>query len=131
MKINLPVTSVEYSLSEDTLIVSKTDTKGKLTYFNDDFVKASGFTEEELMGKPHNIVRHPDMPVEAFENLWATLKEGKPLGGAVKNRRKNGDFYWVLASATPIFEGDRVTGYMSIRTELPADNGPRPKRSIR
>ncbi len=121
MKMNLPVTSVEYSLSEDTLIVSKTDTKGKLTYFNDDFVKASGFTEEELMGKPHNIVRHPDMPVEAFENLWATLKEGKPWAGAVKNRRKNGDFYWVLASATPIFEGNQVTGYMSIRTKLPAD----------
>jgi aerotaxis receptor len=121
MKMNLPVTADEYILSDDTLIVSKTDTKGKLTYFNDDFVKASGFTENELMGQPHNIVRHPDMPVEAFENLWATLKEGKPWACAVKNRRKNGDFYWVLASATPVFEGNRITGYMSIRTKLPAD----------
>ena len=121
MRSNLPVTSVEYSLSDDTLIVSKTDTKGKLTYFNDEFVEASGFTERELMGQPHNIVRHPDMPVEAFENLWATLKEGKPWAGAVKNRRKNGDFYWVLASATPVFEGGQITGYMSIRTKLPAD----------
>lgn len=121
MKMNLPVTSVEYPLGDDTLIVSKTDIKGKLTYFNDDFVDASGFTAEELMGKPHNIVRHPDMPVEAFENLWATLQEGKPWAGAVKNRRKNGDFYWVLASATPIFESGQITGYMSIRTKLPAD----------
>lgn len=121
MRSNLPITAVEYPIGEDTLIVSKTDTKGKLTYFNDDFVKASGFTEEELMGQPHNIVRHPDMPVEAFENLWATLKEGKPWAGAVKNRRKNGDFYWVLASATPVFEGGQITGYMSIRTKLPAD----------
>jgi len=87
-----------------------------LTYFNDDFVKASGFTEGELMGQPHNIVRHPDMPVEAFENLWTTLKEGKPWAGAAKNRRKNGDFYWVLASATPVFEAGQITGYMSIRT---------------
>jgi PAS domain S-box-containing protein len=121
MRSNLPITAVEYPLSDDTLIVSKTDTKGKLTYFNDDFVKASGFTEEELMGQPHNIVRHPEMPVEAFENLWATLKEGKPWAGAVKNRRKNGDFYWVLASATPVFESGQITGYMSIRTKLPAD----------
>ncbi len=121
MKMNLPVTSVEYPLGDDTLIVSKTDIKGRLTYFNDDFVDASGFTADELMGKPHNIVRHPDMPVEAFENLWATLQEGKPWAGAVKNRRKNGDFYWVLASATPIFESGQITGYMSIRTKLPAD----------
>ncbi len=121
MKMNLPVTSNEYLLDDDTLIVSKTDPKGKLTYFNDDFVKVSGFTEQELMGKPHNIVRHPDMPVEAFENLWDTLKEGKPWAGAVKNRRKNGDFYWVLASATPVFESGKITGYMSIRTKLPAD----------
>jgi methyl-accepting chemotaxis protein len=73
------------------------------------------------MGQPHNIIRHPDMPPEAFENLWTTLKAGKPWAGAVKNRRKNGDFYWVLASATPIWENGQVTGYMSIRTKLPAD----------
>jgi PAS domain S-box-containing protein len=121
MRMNLPVTTNEYPLSDDTLIVSKTDTKGKLTYFNDQFVAASGFTEEELMGQPHNIVRHPDMPPEAFADLWDTLKAGKPWAGAVKNRRKNGDFYWVLASATPIFENGTVTGYMSIRTKLPAE----------
>jgi PAS domain S-box-containing protein len=121
MRTNLPVTNIEYPIGDQTLIVSKTDTKGKLTYFNDQFVQAAGFTEAELMGQPHNIIRHPDMPPEAFENLWTTLKAGKPWAGAVKNRRKNGDFYWVLASATPIWENGQVTGYMSIRTKLPAD----------
>ncbi|HMK81357.1 MAG TPA: PAS domain-containing protein, partial [Xanthobacteraceae bacterium] len=121
MKRNLPVTDVEYPLGEHTMIVSKTDLKGKITYFNDQFVAASGFTEPELMGQPHNIVRHPDMPPEAFEDLWVTLKAGKPWTGAVKNRRKNGDYYWVLASATPIWENGQVSGYMSIRTALPAD----------
>ncbi|WP_262047867.1 methyl-accepting chemotaxis protein [Bradyrhizobium sp. Bra78] len=121
MRTNLPVTGVEYPLTDETLIVSKTDLKGKLIYFNDQFVEASGFTEQELAGQPHNIVRHPDMPPEAFANLWETLKAGKAWAGAVKNRRKNGDFYWVLASATPIWEGGHVVGYMSIRTRLPAD----------
>jgi aerotaxis receptor len=121
MRTNLPVTSVEYPLGDDVIIVSKTDTKGRLVYFNDQFVKASGFPEQELIKQPHNIVRHPDMPPEAFEDLWVTLKAGKPWAGAVKNRRKNGDFYWVLASATPIWENGQVTGYMSVRSKLPAD----------
>ncbi|PYF03897.1 methyl-accepting chemotaxis sensory transducer with Pas/Pac sensor [Rhodopseudomonas faecalis] len=118
MRNNLPVTNVEYKLSDDCLIVSKTDPKGRLTYFNQAFLEASGFTEEELMGQPHNIVRHPDMPVEAFENLWATLKAGRPWYGAVKNRCKNGDYYWVMASASPIWENGVLTGYMSIRSKL-------------
>lgn len=121
MRTNLPVTQTEYPIHDDTLIVSKTDTKGRLTYFNEQFVAASGFTDAELMGQPHNIIRHPDMPPEAFEDLWNTLKAGKPWAGAVKNRRKNGDFYWVLASATPIWEGGQISGYMSIRSKLPAD----------
>jgi aerotaxis receptor len=74
MRKNLPVTNVEYPLDENTMIMSKTDLKGKLTYFNDQFVAASGFADQELMGQPHNIVRHPDMPSEAFEDLWVTLK---------------------------------------------------------
>jgi aerotaxis receptor len=121
MKMNLPVTTLEYPIGDETLIVSKTDIKGRITYVNDDFIEASGFAEQELIGQPHNIVRHPDMPPEAFDNLWQTLKEGKPWAGAVKNRRKNGDYYWVLASATPIWENGQITGYMSIRTRLPAD----------
>ncbi len=121
MRKNLPVTHTEYHITDKTLIVSKTDLKGKLSYFNESFVEASGFTDDELIGKPHNIVRHPDMPPAAFENLWDTLKAGKPWAGAVKNRRKNGDFYWVLASATPIWENGQITGYMSIRSKLPTD----------
>jgi methyl-accepting chemotaxis protein/aerotaxis receptor len=121
MRKNLPVTQVEYPVSDETLIVSRTDLKGKLTYFNEDFLAAAGFTSAELMGQPHNIVRHPDMPPEAFDNLWDTLKAGKPWLGAVKNRRKNGDFYWVLATASPIRENGQVTGYTSIRSRLPAD----------
>jgi aerotaxis receptor len=121
MRNNLPVTNVEYPITDETLIVSRTDLKGKLTYFNDQFVDAAGFSEAELMGQPHNIIRHPDMPCEAFENLWETLKAGKPWVGAVKNRRKNGDFYWVLATASPVRENGQVVGYSSIRTKLPAD----------
>ncbi|MDE2379053.1 PAS domain-containing methyl-accepting chemotaxis protein [Bradyrhizobium sp.] len=121
MRKNLPVTDHEYVLADDTLIVSKTDLKGKITYFNDEFAKVSGFSDDELMGRPHNIVRHPDMPPAAFANLWDTIKAGKPWAGAVKNRRKNGDFYWVFASATPDWEGGQITGYTSIRTKLPAD----------
>jgi methyl-accepting chemotaxis protein/aerotaxis receptor len=121
MRKNFPVTDVEYPVSDETLIVSRTDLKGKLTYFNEDFIAAAGFTSAELMGQPHNIVRHPDMPPEAFDNLWDTLKAGKPWLGAVKNRRKNGDFYWVLATASPIRENGQVTGFTSIRTRLPAD----------
>jgi len=121
MRNNLPVTNVEYPITDDTLIVSRTDLKGKLTFFNDQFVDAAGFSEAELMGQPHNIIRHPDMPCEAFENLWDTLKAGKPWVGAVKNRRKNGDFYWVLATASPIRENGQIVGYTSIRTKLPAD----------
>ncbi len=121
MRTNLPVTHTEYLIHDETLIVSKTDARGRLTYFNEQFVKASGFSDDELMGQPHNIIRHPDMPPEAFEDLWTTLKAGKPWVGAVKNRRKNGDFYWVLASATPIWEGGKISGFMSIRSKLPAD----------
>ncbi len=121
MRKNLPVSDVEYPVSDETLIVSRTDLKGKISYFNDDFVAAAGFTSAELMGQPHNVVRHPDMPPEAFQNLWDTLKSGKPWLGAVKNRRKNGDYYWVLATASPMRENGHVTGYTSIRTKLPAD----------
>lgn len=115
MRNNQPVTQNEIMLTADSLIVSKTDLKGQITYVNKDFLDISGFTEDELIGKPHNIVRHPDMPVEAFEDMWRDLKEGRPWTGLVKNRCKNGDYYWVLATATPIRENDQVVGYMSVR----------------
>ena len=115
MRSNLPVTNVEVALRDDTLIVSKTNLKGQITYINKDFLDISGFTEAELIGEPHNLVRHPDMPVEAFEDMWRDLKNGRPWTGMVKNRCKNGDYYWVLATATPIRENGQVTGYMSVR----------------
>jgi methyl-accepting chemotaxis protein len=115
MRINMPVTSNEYVLTDSDSIVSKTDLRGVITYVNDDFKRISGFSEAELLGQPQNIVRHPDMPVEAFADFWNTLKEGRPWTGMVKNRCKNGDFYWVEANATPIRENGQVTGYMSVR----------------
>ncbi len=116
MRTNLPVTGREYRLTEGSAIVSRTDTKGRITFVNDAFIEASGFTESELMGQPHNLVRHPDMPPGAFEDLWTTLKAGRPWTGLVKNRRKDGDHYWVVANVTPIWEGETIAGYLSVRT---------------
>ncbi|RJG07421.1 PAS domain S-box protein [Noviherbaspirillum cavernae] len=117
MRNNLPVTNTEYALLDGLSIVSKTDTKGKITYVNPYFIEVSGFSEDELLGAPHNIVRHPDMPPEAFADMWETLKEGLPWTALVKNRRKNGDHYWVQANVTPVREGGRTVGYMSVRTK--------------
>ncbi|MBZ0093567.1 MAG: PAS domain-containing protein [Sulfuricellaceae bacterium] len=117
MRINTPTTNVEQEIKEGAFIVSKTDLKGKITYINQSFIDISGFTEKELLGQPHNLVRHPDMPAAAFEDLWNTLRKGKPWSGLVKNRCKNGDYYWVQANATPISEGGDVVGYMSVRTK--------------
>jgi len=115
MRTNMPVTNVEYELKPGDSIVSKTDLKGLITYVNQDFIRISGYSEHELIGAPHNLVRHPDMPAEAFADLWVTLKAGRPWTGLVKNRCKNGDFYWVEANATPIRENGQVVGYMSVR----------------
>jgi methyl-accepting chemotaxis protein len=121
MRTNLPVTQNEIPLRDDTMIVSKTDLKGRITYVNKDFLEISGFIEAELIGEPHNLVRHPDMPAEAFEDLWRTLKAGRPWVGYVKNRCKNGDYYWVEAHASPIWESGQVVGYMSVRRKPPRD----------
>ncbi len=115
MRNNLPVTQNEIKLTANTLIVSKTDPQGRITYVNKDFVEISGYSESELIGEPHNLVRHPDMPTEAFADLWETLKAGRPWTGYVKNRAKNGDFYWVLANAAPIIENGKTLGYISAR----------------
>lgn len=112
MRNNQPVTQKEYPVGQDIAIISHTDPKGRITYVTDDFVEVSGFTREELLGQPHNIVRHPDMPEEAFRDLWATLKAGRAWSGIVKNRRKNGDHYWVKATACSLPDG---SGYMSVR----------------
>ncbi len=117
MRVNMPVTNVERHLKEGEYIVSKTDLKGRITYVNRPFLEISGFTEEELIGKAHNIVRHPDMPPPAYADLWKTLQAGKPWRGMVKNRCKNGDFYWVEANANPVWDSGKVVGYMSLRTK--------------
>jgi len=111
MRNNQPVTGQEYQIRDDAAFITHTDAKGRITRANDEFVDASGFTLDELLGQSHNIVRHPDMPTEAFRDLWATLKRGRPWTGLVKNRRKNGDHYWVRANVSPTADG----GYTSVR----------------
>jgi methyl-accepting chemotaxis protein len=115
MKTNLPVTNKERPFSDGAVIVTKTDTKGIITFANPDFVEISGFTAKELVGANHNIVRHPDMPPAAFEDLWDTVKTGKPWSGIVKNRCKNGDHYWVHANVAAMHENGRLAGYVSVR----------------
>jgi len=116
MRSNLPVTQREYAFGADQTLVSVTDLKGRITYCNAAFITVSGFSEDELLGQPHNVVRHPDMPEEAFRDLWQTIQSGLPWTGLVKNRRKNGDHYWVCANATPMRDGERIVGYLSVRT---------------
>ena len=116
MRMNVPVTSSEYEFPEEQTLVSVTDLKGRITYCNPAFVEVSGYSSAELMGQPHNMVRHPDMPEEAFRDMWATIQNKMPWTGLVKNRRKNGDFYWVQANATPMLDGDQITGFLSVRT---------------
>ncbi|HMA15685.1 MAG TPA: PAS domain-containing protein, partial [Kiloniellaceae bacterium] len=115
MRNNLPVTGREFALDGDELLVSRTDLRGVIVYVNREFARVSGYSEAELLGQPHNIIRHPDMPPEAFADLWRTLKAGRPWVGLVKNRRSNGDHYWVQAQVTPYHEGTRHVGYMSVR----------------
>ncbi|RZT05785.1 methyl-accepting chemotaxis sensory transducer with Pas/Pac sensor [Duganella sp. CF402] len=117
MRVNSPVTQNEYVMEDGRTIVSSTDLQGNINYANPYFIEVSGFTEEELIGAPQNIVRHPDMPVEAFADLWSTIKSGTPWTGLVKNRCKNGDFYWVLANVTPVIENGKPVGYLSVRTK--------------
>lgn len=117
MKINQPVTNNETNFPESYNILSTTDLKGSITYCNQDFVEISGFTLDELEGRNHNIVRHPDMPSAAFEDLWASLKNDRPWMGMVKNRCKDGSFYWVDAYVTPIKENGTVNEYQSVRTK--------------
>ncbi|MDP2152847.1 MAG: methyl-accepting chemotaxis protein [Methylotenera sp.] len=115
MKINMPVTSNEIMFDDAMVIMTRTDLKGIITYANQDFIKVSGFSEAELVGHNHNVVRHPDMPVEAFKDLWTNLKAGRSWTGLVKNRTKAGDFYWVEANVAPIVERGVAIGYESVR----------------
>ncbi|MDD2913989.1 MAG: PAS domain-containing methyl-accepting chemotaxis protein [Gallionella sp.] len=112
---NAYVSQKEVPFPVNTVLVSKTDTKGIITYANDAFVEISGYSREELIGTNHNLVRHPDMPPQAFQWLWDTLKQERPWRGVVKNRCKNGDHYWVRATVAPIIEGGQIIGYVSVR----------------
>ncbi|QBK03958.1 PAS domain S-box protein [Hylemonella gracilis] len=116
MRVNLPVTQNGYTFPADQTLISITDLKGRITYCNTNFISVSGYSHGELLGQPHNLVRHPDMPEEAFRDMWDTIEHGRPWTALVKNRRKNGDYYWVRANATPMRNGEKIVGYLSVRT---------------
>ena len=117
MKINEPITQKEIPIPEGQVLISTTDLKGQITSVNDEFAAISGFSREELIGQNHNIVRHPDMPAQAFDDLWKSLKKNSPWIGVVKNRAKNGDHYWVKAYVAPTIINDELIGYQSVRTK--------------
>ena len=117
MRDNGPITDREIEVPDGEPLVSRTDTGGRIVFANEAFVGVSGYAQQELIGAPHNIVRHPHMPKEAFANLWTTIKAGRPWEGLVKNRTKSGDFYWVRANVTPVMEDGKLTGYISIRAK--------------
>ena len=115
MRNNQPVTQREYVLDEETVLISRSDLKGNVTYANAAFVEVSGYSRDELLGAPHNLIRHPDMPEAAYADFWKTIQAGGTWQGTVKNRRKNGDHYWVNATVAPLRDGDRIVGYTSLR----------------
>lgn len=107
--------SKEIVLKDHAFLVSETDEKGIITFASDDFCEVAGYSVEELIGKPHNIVRHPDMPKEAFKSLWETVKKGEVWTGYVKNATKDGNFYWVFATVYPTITNEGKKGYLSCR----------------
>ena len=115
MKNNQPVTDREVMMKPGALLVTRTNLKGVITFANDAFIEISGFTKDELIGSNHNMVRHPDMPPAAFEDLWLSLKAGKPWTGQIKNRTKSGDYYWVEANVTPVYKNAQLHEYLSVR----------------
>jgi aerotaxis receptor len=128
MKLNMPLSGKERRVPENDQLVSSTDLKGRITHCNPAFIDISGFDKDELLGASHNVVRHPEMPPVAFQNLWDTLKSHRPWMGIVKNRSKNGDHYWVDAFVTPVYEGDSVVGYESVRVKPEAADVERASR---
>lgn len=113
----------EISFGENEIIVSKTNTKGIITYGNEIFIRMSGYSEEELLGKPHNILRHPDMPRTIFKLLWESVQAKEEINAYVKNLCKDGSFYWVLANVTPSYDkNDNIIGYFSVRRKPSSDS---------
>src|SRR5580692_7503839 len=117
MNVNQPLTSNEYIVRDGALIVSVTDVNGKIVEVSPEFIQVSGFSAEELIGKDHGALRHPDVPEAVYADLWRSLHSGRPWSGLMKNRRKNGDYYWDIANATPLREGGAISGYMTVRTK--------------
>jgi PAS domain S-box-containing protein len=110
--------SREVSLGANELIITKTDTRGHITYANPVFMHIAGYTETQLLGQPHNIIRHPDMPRGAFRLMWKTLQAGSEFFGVVKNYTSDGNYYWVFANITPDYGPDQsLTGYFSVRRQ--------------
>ncbi|MGQ8366447.1 methyl-accepting chemotaxis protein [Glaciecola sp. 1036] len=128
MRRNQQITDKEVTFDESEQLVSTTDTRGVITYANAIFCKVAGYTEEELVGKNHNLVRHPDMPKAAFKDMWEHLKQGHAWQGIVKNRCKDGGYYWVDAFVTPIYDGSELVGYQSVRVKPDAKHVARAKR---
>ena len=116
MRVNLPVSDREFPYPVGETLVSTTDLKGRILYCNSAFISVSGYQKDELLGQPHNLIRHPDMPEEAFRDMWETIASGQPWSAPVKNRRKDGSYYWVMANVTPLMDGNQAIGYMSVRT---------------
>ncbi|UJF22819.1 methyl-accepting chemotaxis protein [Shewanella sp. OMA3-2] len=122
MRDNQPVTQKLHLFKPHFRLISGTDARGHIIYCNDEFVEVSGFEREELIGKPHNLIRHPDMPSAVFKAMWSCISSGKVWMGLVKNRRKNGDHYWVSAFVTPVYENNKIVGYESVRViALPSE----------
>ncbi|WP_213781276.1 PAS domain-containing methyl-accepting chemotaxis protein [Caballeronia sp. dw_276] len=117
MRNNQPVTQHEYEFSSSEMLVSATDLSGNIKYCNPAFIDVSGYSRDELIGQPHNLIRHPDMPRDAFADMWTTIRSGRPWTALVKNRRKNGDFYWVRANVTPVIEHGKAVGFLSVRVK--------------
>ena len=121
MKTNLPVTNRNVDYPADQQLISTTDLDSYITYVNDDFIEVSGYDWDELIGSPHNVVRHPDTPPALFKDMWETIRNGEVWNAVLKNRCKNGDHYWVNAYVTPVFSGDEIVGYQSVRTKPSPD----------
>ena len=121
-------TGNEVTFPADVQLVSTTDLQSYVTYANTAFLSVSGYALDELVGLPHNVIHHPDMPKTAFRDMWQKLKEGKAWRGIVKNRCKNGDFYWVDAYVTPIYEDKNIVGYQSVRVKPNAEDKSRAEK---
>lgn len=121
MRKNLPITNQEIKVPINSVLISCTDMKGRISYVSQDFANISGFSEEEMLGEPHNLIRHPDVPPEIFREMWETIKNGNPWSGIVKNRTKSGDHYWVDATVTPVMSEGVISGYMSVRKKATQD----------